>query len=94
MEIVDKNKLLREHTKHLGFGIIGCAVSLVYLIIASVYHFFMPGFGFAMFGLITSVLYTGFTSRDFKKIQHVTGLHEEVAKSEVKTTEAGQDQEV
>ena len=45
----------------------GTSVSSVYMILASVYHFFMPGFGFALFGLITSVLYLGFTCRDIKK---------------------------
>lgn len=47
----------------------GTSVSSVYMILASVYHFFMPGFGFALFGLITSVLYLGFTCRDIKKYQ-------------------------
>jgi hypothetical protein len=66
----------------------GCSVSSVYMILASVYHFFMPGFGIALFGLITSFLYLGFTCRDIKKYKILTTKKQplsEVADEEEKT---------
>jgi membrane associated rhomboid family serine protease len=51
----------------LGFAIAGLGISLAYLIMSSIYHFFKAGFGMSIFGLITSSIYCYFYSQTLKR---------------------------
>lgn len=50
----------------MGLGIAGLCISIAYLILSSVEHFFKMGFGLAVFGLIASSLYCYFSWRTLK----------------------------
>ena len=62
----ERNTQLHEATKHMGLAIVGIGVSVAYMILSSIEHFFKGGFGLAVFGLLASSLYCYFSWRTLK----------------------------
>lgn len=61
-------------------GIAGVGISIAYIILSSIEHFYKAGFGLAVFGLIASSLYCFFSYRVLKLHQTIASGQENLDK--------------
>ena len=62
----EQNEQLHDARKHVGIGILGVCISVIYIVLSSIEIFFKGGFGLAVFGLLASSLYLFFSMRTLR----------------------------